>query len=432
MGKKHASRRLIACIVGSLFLPFGAHATEAELLKKLEAMQKEIEQLRAMVQSNQASQEATKQATTELKEKVQRAEDKSSEKWLTIGGDYEFRADSLHGETKTYTDVGATFANAGDQIQAAVFANPSAQNAAMLSGLMAFSEGMAGVKTYQQAQQFLATPANQQMIAGLNNYAVSVPSYKPKNSSLYTHRFGLDLNARATQDVSVSARLLMYKTWGASDDDAVTNGGSTPFFADRVGVFDGTLGHIPSSDYVNVDRAYATWSNIADQDIWFSVGRRPSTNGTPSHLRYNMSTPGRGGDSFAARRLRLRRHDDRLGTGYRRPAGRVRQTLLRSWLRKWLYGQSAGQNRSRTPTSSVSRSSRSIPTRCVSGRNGTAASIFLTPPREQHLLRRHHAEGQSGRHRLARRRRHGDDQERRYRRPELLRRPRHEQDASEQ
>lgn len=180
MGKKHASRRLIACIVGSLFLPLGTQASEAELLKKLEAMQKEIEQLRAMVQSNQASQEATKQATTELKEKVQRAEDKSSEKWLTVGGDYEFRADSLRGETKTYTDVGATFANAGDQIQAAFFANPSAQNAAMLSGLMAFSEGMAGVKTYQQAQQFLATPANQQMIAGLNNYAVSVPSYKPK------------------------------------------------------------------------------------------------------------------------------------------------------------------------------------------------------------------------------------------------------------
>ncbi len=296
MGTKYASRRLIACIVGSLFLPLGAHATDAELLKKLEAMQKEIEQLRAMVQSNQASQEATKQATTELKEKVQRAEDKSSEKWLTIGGDYEFRVDSLRGETKTFTDVGATFANAGGQIQAAFFANPTdPTNIAMLNGLMAFSDEMAGVKTYQQAQQFLANPANHQMIGGLNNYAVSVPSYKPKNSSLYSHRFGLDLNAKATQDVSVSARLLMYKTWGASDDDAVTNGGSTPFFADRVGVFDGTLGHIPSSDYVNVDRAYATWSNIADQDIWFSVGRRPSTNGTPSHLRYNTASQGRGG-----------------------------------------------------------------------------------------------------------------------------------------
>ena len=67
MGKKTASRRLIACVVASLFLPFGAQATDAELLKKLEAMQKEIEQLRAMVQSNQASQEATKQATVELK-----------------------------------------------------------------------------------------------------------------------------------------------------------------------------------------------------------------------------------------------------------------------------------------------------------------------------------------------------------------------------
>ena len=34
-----------------------------------------------------------------------------------------------------------------------------------------------------------------------------------------------------------------------------------------MGVFDGTLGHVPSSSYVNVDRAYATWSNITGRDL---------------------------------------------------------------------------------------------------------------------------------------------------------------------
>jgi hypothetical protein len=87
----------------------------------------------------------------------------------------------------------------------------------------------------------------------------------------------------------------MYKTFGSNNDSAVTGSGGAPFFADRVGVFDGTLGHIPSSDFLEVDRAYATWSNIADQPVWFSVGRRPSTNGAPSNLRLNNERPGNGG-----------------------------------------------------------------------------------------------------------------------------------------
>ena len=295
MNKKTLSRQLMASLVAGAFLPFGAQAADADLMKKIEAMQKEIEQLRSMVQSSQANQEATKQVTAELKEKVQRAEEMSIDKWLTIGGDYQFRVDSLRGETKPFTDVPATFDNAEKQLQAAFFANPTPATGGMLTGLMGFADGMAGVKTYQQAQQFLGNAQNQQMLGGLSNFAASVPSYKPKNSTLYTNRFGLDLHAKATQDVSVTARLLMYKTFGSSDDDAVTNSGSAPYFADRVGVFDGTLGHIPSSSYLNVDRAYATWSNIADQDIWFSVGRRPSTHGAPTNLKYNTPRPGNGG-----------------------------------------------------------------------------------------------------------------------------------------
>lgn len=83
----------------------------------------------------------------------------------------------------------------------------------------------------------------------------------------------------------------MYKTFGSQDDFQVTGN----YFADRVGVFDGTLGHIPSDSYLNVDRAYATWSNILDQPLWFSVGRRPSTDGAPSNLRLNTERPGNGG-----------------------------------------------------------------------------------------------------------------------------------------
>lgn len=155
---------------------------------------------------------------------------------------------------------------------------------------------MSGVKTYDQAQAFIAGVGGMAAINGLiGPYAVSVPAYKPKNSALYTNRFGLDLGAKVTQDVSFNARLAMYKVFGSQSDAALSNAGAAPFFADRVGVFDGTVSHVPSDSRLNVDRVYATWSNIADQDMWFSVGRRPSTGGAPSNLRTNNSRPGKGG-----------------------------------------------------------------------------------------------------------------------------------------
>ena len=46
---------------------------------------------------------------------------------------------------------------------------------------------------------------------------------------------------------------------------------------------------------LRVDQVFATWSNIADQPIWFSVGRRPSTGGVPTNIRQNNEMPGNGG-----------------------------------------------------------------------------------------------------------------------------------------
>lgn len=176
----------------------------------------------------------------------------------------------------------------------------------MLMALMGFQQGMGNVKTYADANAFLARnvastdPAlaaftNAQLAQGLAAFRNTVPAYKPKNDTMYSHRFGLDLNAKAAQDVSVSARLMMYKTFGDQTMDALSNGSNAPFSADRVGVFDGTLSHVPSDSYLNVDRAYATWNNLFDEDMWFSVGRRPSTNGAPTNLKYNTEWPGRGG-----------------------------------------------------------------------------------------------------------------------------------------
>ncbi|MBK5207461.1 MAG: DUF3373 domain-containing protein [Polaromonas sp.] len=317
---KRFKKKLLVALMASMSLPLVASAADADLMNKIESMSRELEALKAQVKANEEKSAQTAEqvkavaaksdtgALNDLKSQVTKLENKSLSKWLTVGGDYRLRYDYLAGESRTFTDVNATFANAQNALQGDFFANPSTEagsskyfgamgmsTAGALSSLMGFAQGMNSVATYDQANAFVTNPQNAGMLGALNNFAATVPAYKPKNKSLLSNRFGLDIGAKATQDVSVNARLMMYKGFGAENDEATTNAGSAPFFADRVGVFDGTLSHVPSGSFLNVDRAYATWSNIADRDIWLSAGRRPATNGAPSNLRLNTGRVGKGG-----------------------------------------------------------------------------------------------------------------------------------------
>jgi len=316
-------KKLLVALMAGMVLPLMASAADTELLNKIESMARELEALKQQVRVNEEKAAKTTEqvkavagkseavALDDLKSQVKKLEDKSLGKWLTVGGDYRFRIDSLNGQSKTFTDVNATFANAQQKLQADFFANPSTtpgsssyfgapqaggmSTAGALSGLMGFAQGMNGVSTFDQARAFLGNPMNAGMVQGMGAFAATVPAYKPENKSLYSNRLGLDIGAKASQDVSVSAHLAMYKVFGSQSEGAVTNAGNAPFFADRVGVFDGTISHVPSTSYLNVDRVYATWSNIADKEVWFSVGRRPTTNGVPNNLRLNNPRPGNGG-----------------------------------------------------------------------------------------------------------------------------------------
>lgn len=278
---KKANKLMLAAVL-AVALPTGALAAEADLQARLDKLTQQME---------------------DLKGQVERIEDKSLGKWLSISGNYQFRVDSLHGKTVAYTNPNAMFSyfgkNAFLTTTGAVGAFPAGTNVGHI--VQAANYMMSQINTYQAAQAQAATfmgmlntlygdvSANG-MAAGSST--ISVPAYKPKNETLYTNKFALDLKAKATQDVTVNVKLGMYKVFGDQTDDAVTG---QAYFADRTGVFDGTLGHVPSSSYLNVDRAYATWSNIMDQPVWFSVGRRPSTDGAPTNLKANTARPGNGG-----------------------------------------------------------------------------------------------------------------------------------------
>ena len=120
----------------------------------------------------------------------------------------------------------------------------------------------------------------------------AVSQYDVKNDTVMMNRFGMNLKANPVEDVTMKARLVMYKLAGHQSSNPVMG----QFFADRYGATnDGTVGHVPEDSVVRVDYAYATVSNIFGAPAWFSVGRRPSTGGIPSNIRQNSEKMGTAG-----------------------------------------------------------------------------------------------------------------------------------------
>lgn len=100
--KKSILKLVLVGLMAGISLPVAGHAADEELLKKIDNLSKEIEELKSSVKKVEESKD-TKQLN-DLKSTVKKLDDKSLGKWLTIGGDYRFRVDSLHGKTAPYSD----------------------------------------------------------------------------------------------------------------------------------------------------------------------------------------------------------------------------------------------------------------------------------------------------------------------------------------
>jgi hypothetical protein len=153
------------------------------------------------------------------------------ESWLQFGGSYQFRYDSLKGTVPTYTEF------------------------------------------------MFGTPIN---------------GYKVKNDALFTNRWSLNMKANPLEDISFKARLLSYKVWGSQTTEPI-NGHYIGMPAMLRPVMDNAQGHYPGGSDVYVDQGYAGWSNILEQPIWFSIGRKPATGGWPSNVRQNLEKTGTAG-----------------------------------------------------------------------------------------------------------------------------------------
>jgi hypothetical protein len=102
------------------------------------------------------------------------------------------------------------------------------------------------------------------------------------NDTIWTNRFRLNMRVGITENVDFKGRLAMFKTWG--NQSAFTDDTGTMF-----PLFDGNVTRSPTGDSaLYVDRAFVNWNNIAGLPMWFSIGRRPTTDGPPAQIRMNV------------------------------------------------------------------------------------------------------------------------------------------------
>lgn len=102
------------------------------------------------------------------------------------------------------------------------------------------------------------------------------------NDTAWTNRFRLNMRVGVTENVEFKGRLAMYKAWGMESAWQDDSGTAWP-------QFDGNSTRTPSDNALRVDRAFVNFNNIAGAPIWFSIGRRPTTDGNPSNIRMNTT-----------------------------------------------------------------------------------------------------------------------------------------------
>lgn len=267
-----------------------------ELREQIEQMKKTIaameERLAAQerkqpVQAAEQPQKPAEQTVDvkELERRVAKAERDSALSRVRWGGDYRFQAHSISGTVPGHFD-GMRFQNliVRSMFAMGVLGRPPASlneiNQAVaghFSDYQYFTQNL----TFDQLKQAMGQfpPQLQQQLFGMLLPSAYVPEYKADNRILYTNRLRIRMEAPISDNLSVTARLSMYKVFGDSTGVQVFNGQPNTLN------MDGTTAGTPNSDQVRVERAFFTWNKIGGSPFFLSIGRRPSTYGPPMNYR---------------------------------------------------------------------------------------------------------------------------------------------------
>jgi hypothetical protein len=229
----------------------------------------------------------------ELSERMSQGERKNALDRLNWSGDFRFQAYSYTSNIPNHFDgmqlqnllVKTMFymnTNAGQPPPsvAAITQNVSAHYADYLqfTNNLKFSDLKAAMGQFPAAMQH--------QLMGMLMPSTFVKGYSDNNRIMYTDRLRLNFDAKVADNVSVTARLSMYKVFGDSTGVQMFDGQSTSM------AIDGTTARVPSSDVVRVERAYFTWNKIGGTPLYLSIGRRPSTEGPPMQYREDEARGG--------------------------------------------------------------------------------------------------------------------------------------------
>lgn len=272
-------------LAGLLALPALASASSVQDMQaQIDALSRQLEALKAQMGEMAQKKAPAAPADASLAERVAELEEKS-EDWdlasrFQISGDFRTRLDYVTADTPEHyeaLEIGRGFVTA---LGGAGNVNPASV------------QGLATVmKSFDAATR-------KAMFSGMGYDPTAAQDYD--NDSIWTNRLRLNLQAKATENVEFKGRLAMYKAWGMQNnpvDYSYNNGmGGGPFaLSGYMADFDGATTRNPNDSILRVDRAFVNWNNIADLPMWFSIGRRPVTDGPPNQLKFNndsrMATP---------------------------------------------------------------------------------------------------------------------------------------------
>lgn len=293
-----------------------AAPSTADLAKQIEMLTKQLQQLKDQVAEVQDASDDNADSVELLENKSATWDDRARFEFF---GDYRARLDYSDTDTKAYwgaMDVANAVADMSNVMAASgtpmtvpelvgMMSNYSAaQRKGMMENLpMALAQmgldqqlqGMGltpGSAAYNSAFQtnFPTALANVNAAGATTNYSMT-PKNNYKNDSLFTNRFRLGMKFKVAENLRFEGRLAMYKAWGMQSNPT-SNG---PYYMNSFTQMDGQTTRQPNTSALLVDRAYINWTNIGGLPIWFSIGRRPTTDGPPAQLRMGtgkrMATP---------------------------------------------------------------------------------------------------------------------------------------------
>lgn len=223
--------------------PAFAGGDDMQSLKaQVKALTAQLEALKAKIEESEAEKE---EELTEIQERLDDAELHTETDKISWGIDLRVRGDSIH-----YDDV----AQAPDALVGAFFTP--------------VSQGGFNGATPEQIQQAIG----QMAMAGM----IPPPEKRDyDNDAILTNRLRLNMKAKINENLDFAGRVTSYKVWGDST-------GVKAFNELNDVSFDGNTGSLPHGDQLRLERAYfnlkGDWGKTP---VNFSLGRRPSTEGSP-------------------------------------------------------------------------------------------------------------------------------------------------------